>query len=151
MTRSGLSRRSAGVQALARRVGFACALAFAACGTVPAQPVAETPAAPIPLDALAGSRWTWLSAQCVDGGIALDALGFERTLDSEVRGNRVILTYDTVFSEPSCVTTEVWSLSPVPGNQWWFSPEARVTQPVRAKCGASENTPRPCAIMVRWS
>lgn len=95
-----------------------------------------------PLSALANSRWTWLSAQCVDGGLTLDPLGFERTLDSEVRGNRLLLTYDTLFADTTCVSTEVWALSPVAGGQWWFSPEARVTWPMRATCGAREDAPR---------
>ncbi len=95
-----------------------------------------------PISALANARWTWLSAQCVDGGLTLDPLGFERTLESEVRGNRLILTYDTLFADPACVSTEVWALQPVAGGQWWFAPEARVTMPVRASCGAREEAPR---------
>lgn len=119
-------------------------IAFAACTPLVQAPPPEEPPAVLntPVSALASSRWTWLSAQCVDGGLALDPLGFERTLESDVRGSRVLLTYDTLFADPICVTTEVWSLRPVPGGQWWFSPEARVTQPVRAGCGAHEDAAR---------
>jgi uncharacterized protein (TIGR02246 family) len=123
---------------------LAVALALAACIPVSVQaPPAEEPPTPAmtPLSALASSRWTWLSAQCVDGGLTLDPV-FERTLDSEVRGNRLLLTYDTLFADPTCVSTEVWALSPVAGGQWWFSPEARVTWPARSTCGAREEAPR---------
>jgi ketosteroid isomerase-like protein len=109
---------------------------------VSAVPPVEQPKVLTPLSALANSRWTWLSSQCIDGGLMLDPQGFERTLDSEVRGNRLLLTYDTQFVEPTCVSTEVWTLNPVAGGQWWFSPEARVTLPVRATCGAREDAPR---------
>jgi len=84
----------------------------------------------------------WLSAQCVDGSLALDPLGFERTLRSELRGNRLILTYDTSLVEPPCTSTEVWTLTPVAGNQWWFAPDARVTLPASATCGAREDSAR---------
>lgn len=105
------------------------------------RPVAE-PAAPLPISAMTDTRWTWLSAQCVDGSLSLDPLGFERTLRSELRGNRLILTYDTSLAEPPCTSTEVWTLTPVSGNQWWFSPDARVTLPAAATCGAREDAPR---------
>lgn len=134
----------------ASQFGLACSgwlalIALAACSGVEVPAAAPAPAA-MPLSALADSRWTWLSVECVDGGLVLDPLGFERTMDSEVRGNRLLLTYDTVLVQPSCVTTEVWALKPVPGNQWWFSPEARVTQPVRGACGAREDVARQGAL-----
>jgi ketosteroid isomerase-like protein len=130
---------------LVSRIGVWCgaALALAACTPIVQAPPPEAPPPVLtPVSALASSRWTWLSAQCVDGGLTLDPLGFERTLDSDVRGNRLLLTYDTLFVDPICVSTEVWSLSPVAGGQWWFSPEARVTQPPRAPCGAHEDAAR---------
>jgi uncharacterized protein (TIGR02246 family) len=138
-----LSRRAA------RAAGFALALAALAVASACTHasfyaPSEAAPAPPktTPISALANSRWTWLSAQCIDGGLPLDPIGFDRTLDAEVRGNRLLLTYDTTFADPGCVTTEVWALSPVASSQWWFSPEARVTQPVRSACGAVEAAPR---------
>jgi uncharacterized protein (TIGR02246 family) len=132
--------------ARARSVGLliAVCVALAACGegSWRAPPPEEAKVTLTPVAALASSRWTWLSAECIDGGLFLDPLGFERTLDTELRGNRLLLTYDTLFADPICVTTEIWSLHPVAGNQWWFSPEARVTQPARAACGAHEDAPR---------
>jgi hypothetical protein len=113
-----------------------------ACGAGTRSGPEVAPPSPLPLTAMTDARWTWLAAQCVDGGLALDPLGFERTLRSELRGNRVILTYDTSLAEPTCKSTEVWTLTPVPGNQWWFSPEARVTLPVAADCGAREDAAR---------
>ncbi|HKP56470.1 MAG TPA: nuclear transport factor 2 family protein [Polyangiales bacterium] len=125
------------------RVWWALSLALlAACSQAARAPQAPPPASLAPLSALADSRWTWLSAQCVDGGLALDSLGFDRMLSSDVRGDRVLLTYDTLLAEPACESTEVWTLSPVSGGQWWFRPEARVTLPARAQCGAREDAPR---------
>jgi ketosteroid isomerase-like protein len=115
---------------------------LAACSQA-GRPAAVAPSpSPAALSVLADARWTWLSAQCVDGGLALDPLGFDRTLSSEVRGDRVVLTYDTLLAEPACESTEVWTLSPVSGGQWWFRPEARVTLPASAQCGAREDAPR---------
>ncbi|HKU44294.1 MAG TPA: nuclear transport factor 2 family protein [Polyangiales bacterium] len=108
-----------------------------------ARPPATATSAPLaPLSSLADARWTWLSAECVDGGLALDSLGFDRTLRSELRGDRVVLTYDTELAEPLCASTEVWTLSPLASGQFWFKPEARVTLPAGAACGAREETPR---------
>jgi uncharacterized protein (TIGR02246 family) len=109
-------------------------------------PEEAAPPPTTPITALANSRWTWLSAQCIDGGLPLDPAGFERTLDTEVRGNRLLLTYDTRFADSGCVSTEVWALSPVASSQWLFSPEARVTQPASANCGAREDAPRQGAL-----
>lgn len=120
-------------------------LLLAACGaTAPAPTTANTANTPqsLPLSTLADARWIWLSAQCVDGGLALDPLGFERTLTSELRGDRIVLTYDTELAEPFCTSTEIWTLTPLAGGQFWFKPEARVTLPAGVQCGAREDAPR---------
>ncbi len=108
---------------------------------IPRGEVALPPSA-ASFDRLTNSRWTWLSAQCIDGGLALDPLGFERSLRGEQRGKRLLLTYDTVLVEPACVSTEVWTLTPVVGDQWWFNPEARVALPADNSCGAREDAGR---------
>jgi len=124
------------------RFWFALAALLLACTAEVGRGAQSAPAVGRALGVLADARWTWLSAQCVDGGLPLDALGFERTLRSELRGERVVLTYDTRLAEPACVSTEVWTLSPLAGSQWWFRPEARVTLPPQAECGAREDSAR---------
>jgi hypothetical protein len=113
---------------------------LAACHAAQVEEPLEPAARLMSLD---GARWTWLSAQCVDGAIDLNQIGFERTLTSEVRGSRIRLTYDTVLSDPACVSTEVWTLTPLPPQQWRFTPEAHVALPVSVACGPIDREARP--------
>lgn len=126
-----------------RRVALASLVLLALLVACHAAPVEEPLEPSARLMSLDGARWTWLSAQCADGAIDLNQIGFERTLTSEVRGSRIRLTYDTALSDPACVSTEVWTLTPLPPQQWRFTPEARVALPVAAKCGAVDREGRP--------
>jgi hypothetical protein len=85
------------------------------------------------------ARFIWVSAQCVDGVLDLASSGFERTLNSEVRGATLRFTYDTKLARTDCVSTEVWALKPLSAGQWSFQPEARVTLPPEVSCGAQSD------------
>jgi hypothetical protein len=92
------------------------------------------------LSAFDRARFIWVSAQCVDGVLELAKTGFERTLTSEVQGSGLRFTYDTRVVQPDCVSTEIWALSPEPGDQWQFTPEAQVSLPPDVACGAAADS-----------
>jgi ketosteroid isomerase-like protein len=92
------------------------------------------------LAVLDGARFMWVSAQCVDGVLELAKTGFERSLRSEVHGTSLRFSYDTRVAQPDCVSTEVWTLQPEAAGQWQFTPDAQVSLPAGAPCGAAADT-----------
>lgn len=86
------------------------------------------------LAGLDGSRWTWVDADCVDGPLALAALGFERELRVDADGTGLLFTYDDALAARGCARSAVWrAVAQVTGVG--LEPQAFVTLPADAACG----------------
>jgi hypothetical protein len=123
-------------------VCVACVLAAAGCSAVePALRGGPSPVAESPLAAFDGAQFEWVESRCVDGPLPLERAGFERRLDTELQGvgaaQTLRFTYDSAWIVPGCASTEVWSLSPLPGGLWQYEPEAVVAVPASVTCGAA--------------
>jgi hypothetical protein len=88
---------------------------------------------------ISGTSWTWVEAECSDGPVDLAQLGFARTLGLVVNKGALELTFDTELEAQGCTTTSVWLARPGSASDLWrLEPQASVTLPADAKCGASE-------------
>jgi hypothetical protein len=116
-------------------LGVACCWLMACAGSPDVTPD-PTPSL-ASFRALDHARFIWVSAQCVDGVLELGKNGFERSLTSELDGKGLRFTYDTHLAQPSCESTEIWSLQLSAAGMWQFSQEAEVRLPATAACGAS--------------
>jgi ketosteroid isomerase-like protein len=99
--------------------------------------------------ALDHSHFDWMEAECNDGELDLAKLGFERELTLELRTGSLMLTFDTELATQGCFSTAVWAAKP--GNTpelWRFEPQALVTLPADAKCGAVERDARDGALVL---
>ena len=106
---------------------------FGACGASSASAPSDTSTLQLP----ERSYYRWVSAQCVDGALDLARQGFERTLLLESVGSGLRFTYETRLAQPTCESTEVWSIRPDKASGLWlFSPDADVHLPPDAACGA---------------
>jgi len=90
---------------------------------------------------IAGSRWTWVEAECNDGALDLARLGFERefTLDLREDEGSLLLTFDTELVTAGCSATSVWLARPAGDAELWqLEPQAVVSEPPDGECGARE-------------
>jgi len=93
------------------------------------------------LSALDGARFRWVQTRCVDGPLDLAPLGFERELFTEVRNNRVMMTFDTRIPRDRCEALLAWEAQYDPGRGLWaFLSPGRVSLPVDAACGVDETS-----------
>jgi SnoaL-like protein len=88
---------------------------------------------------ISGTSWTWLETECSDGPVDLAQLGFERRLGLVVNKGALELTFDTELQTQGCTSTAVWLAKPGSSPDLWrLEPQAIVTLPADAKCGAAE-------------
>jgi len=88
---------------------------------------------------IAGSRWTWVEAECNDGALDLARLGFEREFTLDVREGSLLLTFDTELVTAGCSATSVWLARPAGDAELWqLEPQAVVSEPPDGECGARE-------------
>jgi len=91
----------------------------------------------LPLDALLQpATFRWVSAQCIDGALDLAERGFERTLTTERAGDQLLFSYETELASPQCVSTEIWTVTPLQPQRFQFQVDAEVALPAGAACGA---------------
>ncbi|MDD9941904.1 MAG: nuclear transport factor 2 family protein [Myxococcales bacterium] len=99
--------------------------------------------AAVSLSALDGARFRWVQTRCVDGRLDLAPLGFERELFTEVRNNRVMMSFDTRIARDECEALLVWEAR-YDANRglWEFLSPGRTSLPVGETCGVDETSVR---------
>lgn len=96
---------------------------------------------PIGLD---GTQWRWTQASCTEGPLDLAARGFSANLRIAQEGEALLLTYDQVFANESCVQTILQQVSPPPSpGELRMEEVARVAVPHTPECFGQPEPPRP--------
>lgn len=119
------------------RVALASALCLGCAGSAP--PTGTVVEGTAGLNA---TRWLWVEARCVDGHLPMAEIGFERELRVDVRDGAMSWTYDDALPARGCVRTSVWTASEMADAEGLrIDPEAVVTLPADATCGAVADAP----------
>lgn len=93
---------------------------------------------------LAGTQWRWTQASCTEGPLDLAARGFSATLHVEQDGEALLLTYDQLWANESCVQTVLQRVSPPPApGELRMEEVARVAVPATPACFGQPEAPRP--------
>ncbi len=103
--------------------------------------VARVVEMPIGLD---GTQWRWTQSSCTEGPLDLAARGYSANLRVEQEGEALMLTYDQVFANESCVQTVLQQVSPPPApGELRMEEVARVAVPHTPECFGQPEPPRP--------
>jgi hypothetical protein len=93
---------------------------------------------------LGGTHWRWTGASCTEGPLDLAARGFSANLHVEQDGESLLLTYDQVWANDSCVQTVLQRVSPPPSpGELRMEEVARVSVPGTPACFGQPEAPRP--------